>query len=119
MATHKRLTLNSTSVRQLSIVMKIMHTFTVEDLLDRCKLARSSVTSVIKLLLDDEKVYISDWQLREDGTPQRVLTWGIGDSVPPPSFRTKRDHKVPDMGELLPWPRCDVAAAWMFNEVLK
>ena len=64
-----------------------------------------SVLSTIKVLHQQSKIHIADYEVNKTGQVSRVWAWGDGDDKLESSIKNKNAFV----------PRPDVAAAWLFN----
>ena len=93
---------------------------TASQVMSRTNVSRSTVTSLIVMLLEDRKAYVSGW-ITPPGVKQSVrqITMGAGVDVPKP-VKKSYVHKTfrersPEEPRFVPHP--DPAAAWLFNPV--
>lgn len=79
-------------------------------------LARGSVTVIIKALCDAKMIHISAWEPNRTIMMTPIYKWGPGKDVPEPAFISKAERlNLKNMDT--PWPRADVAAAWLRNSI--
>jgi hypothetical protein len=79
-------------------------------------LARGSVTVIIKALCDAKMIHISAWEPNKTIMMTPIYKWGPGTDVPEPVFISKAERSnLKNTSK--PWPRADVAAAWLRNSI--
>jgi hypothetical protein len=64
-----------------------------------------AVLSTLKVLHQQSKIHIADYEVNKQGQVSRVWAWGDGDDKLESSIKNKNAFV----------PRPDVSAAWMFN----
>lgn len=75
---------------------------------------QATVTATVAELYRRELIHVSNWGRTEWLSPFKIYKWGDGVDVPLPP---KKSKAAPPKAEVLPFPRCDVAAQWLNNEV--
>ena len=80
------------------------------------KMPRGSVTGAIKALHNAKIIYIGGWELNKTTMPTRIYKLGTGVDAKTPIFLSRRKIDNPTRTRL-PWPRADVAAAWLRNSI--
>ena len=78
------------------------------------KMPRGSVTGALKILHDAKMVHVGAWELNRTTMPTRIYKLGPGIDLQTPIFLLRKKVDNPTHTRL-PWPRADVAAAWLNN----
>lgn len=94
--------------------LKILDQASSKRLAEVTKMPRGSVTSAIKALHEAGMIHIGAWELNKTTMPTRIYKWGTGKDVRTPIFLSKSKVCNPTHTRL-PWPRADIAAAWLKN----
>jgi hypothetical protein len=91
-----------------STVAKVLQTVeraTANSLVTMTGRPIKSVLSTIKVLHQQSKIHIADFEINKTGHVSRVWAWGDGDD--------KLESSIKNKGTFVPRP--DVAASWLFN----
>lgn len=80
------------------------------------KMPRGSVTGAIKALHNAKMIYIAAWELSKTAAPTRIYKLSPGTDLQTPIFLSHRKVDNPTRTRL-PWPRADIAAAWLRNSI--
>ena len=115
MGSHK-VSLTAPSPKIVVDTLRQARTISITDLQRKTGFKQNMVTGTVHGLIMEDMVHVSAWVEDYKGFLVRQITWGEGENVPRPDTKRKRNvHMEPH--ELLPFPRADVAAAWLNNEV--
>ena len=73
----------------------------------------------LRYLEDVGKIYVCEWRKGKYGVPTKAYTLGNGESVVLVSNRKKKPKEKPEPEPIkYNTPRPDIAAAWLFTEVV-
>lgn len=89
----------------VSKALKKVGKATSTQLTEMTKNQPNAVTATLKVLHNQSKIHIGDWETNSRGKLTAVWFWGDGDDKLESSIRHKDGFT----------PRPDVAAAWLFN----
>ena len=99
--------------------LRLIGSATSMQLADSVEKPKGTIDIVLRALHQKGMVHISGYTTNRRGDYSRIYTWGRGEDVPPAARSPFQKHEVEIDLTQLPWPRCDVAAAWLNNEVLR
>ncbi len=108
--------INAKNPTKIINALKALGPASSKRLAEVTKMPRGSVTGVIKALHDDGLIHVGGWELNKTTMPTRIYKWGAGVDVRTPIFLSKAKVDNPTHTRL-PWPRADVAAAWLHNSI--
>lgn len=116
----KEINLDAGNPRLIMKGLRMLGSATAMQLTDAVGKPKGTIDIVLRALHQKGMIHISGYAVNQRGDYSRIYTWGRGDDVPS-AQRAPFEKKKEDVVDYtkLPWPRCDVAAAWMRNEVLK
>lgn len=95
--------------------LKEVYQATTTQLAEQVDLPVSTVGAVLAELHRRRLVHISGWIRNKQGIPIKAYSWGDGVDAKQPLKTSKPKPVVEELK--LPFPRCDVAAAWLLNPV--
>ena len=115
----REVNLNAGNPRLIMKGLRLLGSATSMQLAAAVEKPKGGVDVVLKALHQQGMLHISGYETNKRGDYSRVYTWGRGEDVPPAQRAPFQKNEVEiDLTALL-WPRCDVAAAWLNNEVLR
>lgn len=97
-------------------VLKTLGQVSAKRLAEVTKMPRGSATGAIKALYDAKMIHVGGWELHKTAMPVRLYKLGAGLDAKTPIFLSHRKIDNPTHTRL-PWPRADVAAAWLSNSI--
>ena len=106
----------SKNITKVAEALKELDQASSKRLTEVTQMPRGSVTSALKALREEEVIHIGAWELNRTTMPTRIYKWGMGRDVKAPILISKTKISNPTNSKL-PWPRADVAAAWLTNSI--
>ena len=114
--TRKPLNLQSPCAQYVITVLKELKYASTIEISKRTDYPYQSVNAILGSLYKLKQIHVYDWQVSSKRRLSRVYAWGEDiDMKQPPIAPMLKVHKSPISN--LPWPRCDIAAAWMINPI--
>ena len=113
----KPLNLQSPCAQNVIKVLKELDYATTAIISKQIEHPYQTVNAILGNLYKLKQIHIYDWHMSSKRRLSRVYAWGEGIDMKQPPIASMLSAYEKPVTEKLPWPRCDIAAAWLINPI--